>query len=70
MGYQYTIHVNWSNEGNNFIADVPELNGCIADGSSFTEALENVQVVIEEWIATATLLGWPIPDPKSKYGYA
>ena len=67
---KYKININWSNKGNAFIADVPELYGCIADGKSFSEALENVQVLIEEWIQKASMFGYPVPKPNSQSVYA
>lgn len=51
--YKYEIIIYWSKEDDTFIAEVPELAGCMADGSSYEEALKNVNVVIEEWIDTA-----------------
>jgi predicted RNase H-like HicB family nuclease len=67
MNRNYKITINWSNAGNAFIADVPELSGCVADGKSFMEALENVEMVIEEWIASAMHAGIPIPQPKQNF---
>jgi predicted RNase H-like HicB family nuclease len=49
--------VNWSNAGQAFLADVPELSGCIADGKSFEEAVENVKLYMEEWLSTVNLSG-------------
>jgi predicted RNase H-like HicB family nuclease len=66
MNIKYEIIIYWSKEDNCFLAEVPELAGCMADGKSYTEALENVQVVITEWIETAQSLGRPIPEPKGK----
>lgn len=62
--FKYEIVIYWSNEDQCFIATVPELAGCMADGETQTEVLENVQVVIEEWIETAKSLGRDIPEPK------
>ena len=53
-----------------FIVEVPELPGCMADGATAVEALENVEVVISEWIETAKELGREIPEPKGKLMYA
>jgi len=53
-----------------FIADVPALPGCAADGNAHREALANVEAVIKEWIETATELGLPIPQPKSRLVFA
>ncbi|MBO9199463.1 MULTISPECIES: type II toxin-antitoxin system HicB family antitoxin [Niastella] len=67
---KYEIIIYWSNEDNSFIAEVPELSGCMADGNSYMEALQNVQVVINEWIETALSLGRTIPVAKGKLMYA
>ena len=67
---KYEIIIYWSKEDNSFIAEVPELSGCKADGKSYMEALQNVQVVINEWIETAVSLGRTIPEPKGKLMYA
>ena len=53
-----------------FLAEVPELSGCAADGATYQEALSNVQVVIREWIETAEELGRPIPVPRGRLIYA
>jgi predicted RNase H-like HicB family nuclease len=67
---KYEIIIYWSNEDEAFIAEVPELPGCMADGKTYEEALKNAQVVIEEWIETAKQLGRQIPVPKGKLAYA
>lgn len=67
---KYEIIIYWSEEDKCFIAEVPELPGCMADGKTHKEALENVEVVIEEWIETAKSLGREIPKPKGKLSYA
>lgn len=67
---KYEIIIYWSKEDNSFIAEVPELSGCMADGKSYIEALQNVQVVMSEWIETALSLGRTIPEPKGKLMYA
>lgn len=56
----------WSAEDDAFIAEVPELPGCAADGDTRIRALQNVEKVIEEWIETARELGRPIPEPKGR----
>jgi predicted RNase H-like HicB family nuclease len=68
--YKYEIVIYWSDEDGAFIAEVPELPGCAADGSTYVEALSNVDVIIQEWIETATELGRPIPEPKGRLMYA
>jgi predicted RNase H-like HicB family nuclease len=67
---KYELIIYWSDEDKSFIAEVPELPGCAADGRTYQEALENVQVVIQEWIETAQELGRPIPQPKGRLMYA
>jgi predicted RNase H-like HicB family nuclease len=68
--YRYEIIMYWSEEDQAFIAEVPELPGCAADGMTYQEALANVQVIITEWIETAKELGRPIPQPKGRLLYA
>lgn len=67
---KYEIIIYWSEEDQRFIAEVPELPGCMADGNTYNEALENVQVVINEWIETAKSIGREIPKPKGRLLYA
>jgi len=66
----YGLMIYWSDEDGAFIAEVPELAGCMADGGTYNEALENVEVFIAEWIETARELGRPIPEPKGRLTYA
>ncbi|MBI2471805.1 MAG: type II toxin-antitoxin system HicB family antitoxin [Planctomycetes bacterium] len=68
--YKYEIIIYWSKEDGAFIAEVPELPGCTADGATYQEALTNVEVVIQEWIETAKELGRPIPEPKGRLVFA
>ena len=68
--HKYEIILYWSSEDNTYIAEVPELPGCVSDGANYTEALQNAQIVIDEWIETAKLLGHKIPIPKGKLMYA
>jgi predicted RNase H-like HicB family nuclease len=68
--YKYEIIVYWSEEDEAFIAEVPELPGCVADGVTYEEALGNAQVVVSEWIETAQSLGREIPSPRGKLTYA
>lgn len=70
MNSKYEIVLYRTKEDNAFIAEVPELAGCMADGKSYAEALENAQAVISEWIETAQSLERPIPQPKGKLMYA
>ncbi len=67
---RYEIILYWSEPDQAFIAEVPELPGCAADGATYHEALANVEVVIEQWIATAKELGRPIPEPRGRLIFA
>ena len=67
---KYEVILYWSEEDKAYIAEVPELPGCMADGASYKEALENVEVVIREWIETARELGRPIPEPRGRLMFA
>jgi predicted RNase H-like HicB family nuclease len=60
------IILYWSGEDGAFIAEVPELAGCAADGAARQEALANVETVISEWLETARELGCPIPEPRGR----
>jgi predicted RNase H-like HicB family nuclease len=68
--YRYEIVMYWREEDQAFIAEIPELPGCAADGASYLEALVNVERVIDEWIETAQELGRTIPEPKGRLMYA
>jgi predicted RNase H-like HicB family nuclease len=68
--YKYEINIYWSEIDNAYIADVPELAGCMADGKTYAEALANVEVIISEWIETALSLGREIPVPQGVLEYA
>jgi len=70
MMSRYEIIIYWSEEDRAFIAEVPELPGCAADGATYKEALTNVEVIIQEWIETAKELGRPIPQPKGRLVFA
>jgi predicted RNase H-like HicB family nuclease len=67
---RYEVIIYWSDEDEAFIAEVPELPGCAADGKTYEQALANVQVIIEEWIETAKELGRPIPEPRGRLMFA
>ncbi len=58
----------WADDA--FIAEVPELPGCMADGATYSEAVVNAEVIIQEWLETAKALGQEIPKPKGKLMYA
>ncbi|HEX8493710.1 MAG TPA: type II toxin-antitoxin system HicB family antitoxin [Pyrinomonadaceae bacterium] len=68
--YKYEIIIYWSEEDNAFIAEVPELPGCMADGATYSEAISNVEVIIGEWIETAKSLGRETPEPRGKLMFA
>jgi len=70
MAYKYEIIIYWSKEDQAFIAEVPELPGCMADGNTYNEALSNAEAIIDEWIDTAMELKRPIPQPKGRLMYA
>jgi predicted RNase H-like HicB family nuclease len=67
---KYELILYWSNQDQTFIAEVPELPGCATDGTTYQEAVANVEVVIQEWIETAQELGRPIPEPQGRLLYA
>jgi predicted RNase H-like HicB family nuclease len=67
---KYEVILYWSSEDDAFIAEVPELAGCAADGATRQEALANVEVVIAEWLETARELGRSIPQPKGRLLFA
>lgn len=65
--YKYPIIMYWSKEDDCYITVVPDLPGCMSDGKTPTEAIENTQVIIKEWIETALEDGDPIPEPNSSF---
>ena len=67
---KFEIILYWSNEDQAFIAEVPELPGCAADGTTRQQALANAEVVISEWLETARELGRPIPEPRGRLLFA
>jgi len=68
--YRYELIIFWSEEDRRYVIEVPELPGCMADGLTYEEAIDNAQVVISEWIETARGLGREIPKPKGRLAYA
>jgi predicted RNase H-like HicB family nuclease len=66
MSSKYEIIIYWSNVDNRYLAEIPELPGCMADGLTYEEALKNAEIVINEWIETALEDGMSIPEPKGK----
>ena len=70
MNSKYEIIIYWSEEDNAFIAEVPELAGCMADGETYEKAIENAQIIIDEWLETSKELNRFIPEPRGKLMYA
>ncbi|MBI5349902.1 MAG: type II toxin-antitoxin system HicB family antitoxin [Chloroflexi bacterium] len=70
MMIKYEVIIYWSDEDEAFIAEAPELAGCVADGETYQGALSNLEVIIQEWIETAHELGREIPEPKGRLIYA
>lgn len=68
--YRYEIIIYWSDDDKAFIAEIPELPGCAADGQTYEEALAQAEVVIGEWIKTAKELGREIPQPRGRLIFA
>ena len=67
---KYEIIIYWSKDDEAYIAEVPELPGCMADGSTYQEALANAELIISEWIETAREIGRTIPEPKGRLVFA
>jgi predicted RNase H-like HicB family nuclease len=63
---KYEVIIYWSDEDQAFVAEVPELAGCMADGVTYQDALRNAETAIQEWIETAQESGRPIPEPKGR----
>jgi len=70
MTMRYEVIIDWSEDDEAFIAEVPELPGCAADGQSYQEAMANAAVVMKEWVETAKELARPIPEPKGRLLFA
>ena len=70
INIKYEIILYWSQCDRAFIAEVPELPGCAADGATYQEAVANAKVIVREWIETARELGRPIPEPRGRLLYA
>ena len=66
MMHQYEVIIYYSQEDKAYIAEVPELPGCMADGATKYEALRQAEIAAEEWIETAKLMGREIPQPRGK----
>jgi len=70
MLIKHELIIYWSKEDGSFVVEVPELPGCMADGETYEQAVENAQQVIQEWIETAHELGRSVPEPKGRLMYA
>ncbi len=70
MESKYEIIIYWSEDDGSYVAEVPELAGCRADGKTYQEALTNAERIIQEWVETARELGRPIPEPKGRLLFA
>lgn len=67
---KYEVIIYWSEADAAFIAEMPELPGCAADGTTPEAALSAIQVVAREWIETAEALGRPVPTPRGRLLFA
>ena len=70
MKIKYEMIIYWSDVDEAFLVEIPELLGCMADGETYQEAVQNAEVVIQEWIATAQSLGRSIPEPRGRFVFA
>ena len=64
--YRYETIIYWSDEDQVFVAEAPELPGCVAHGGSPEKALDNIEEAIGLWIETAKEFNDPIPEPKGR----
>jgi len=67
---KYKIIICWSDRDKSFVAEVPELPGCAADGATPAKALKSVERVAKEWIETARSLGRVVPEPRGRLMFA
>ena len=70
MNSKYEIIIFWSDADSAYIAEVPELPGCMADGASYQDALSNAQIIIGQWLETAVSLGRVIPEARGRLMFA
>jgi len=70
MENRYEMIIYWSQEDSSFVVEVPELPGCMADGATYEDAVANAQVIIQEWLETASQQGRSIPKAKGRLAYA
>jgi predicted RNase H-like HicB family nuclease len=64
--HRYEIIIYWSKDDQAYIAEAPELPGCLAHGDNYQEALDSIQDAIDLWLETAQDIGRPIPEPKEE----
>ena len=67
---KYEIIIFWSDEDKSYIADVPELPGCMADGKTYQKAISKAEIIINEWLETAKELDREIPLAKGRLMFA
>lgn len=67
---KFEMIIYWSESDEAFLVEVPELSGCMADGATYSEAVENAEIAIKMWIETANEIGREVPKPKGKLMYA
>lgn len=70
MNNRYQIVVYWSEQDQQFLAEVPELPSIITDGATRVEALRNAEEMIDAYVTTAREASWPIPEPKGRLAFA
>jgi predicted RNase H-like HicB family nuclease len=70
MKIKYELIIYWSETDQAFLVEVPELPGCMADGETYQEAVQNIEIIIQEWIETAQSQGRSIPEPKGRLMFA
>jgi len=66
MPNRYAVIIYWSDEDGVYLAEAPELPGCMADGETYQEALAHIEVIMQEWIETANQLNRLVPQPRGK----
>ena len=64
--HKYVIVIYWSNDDGAFVAEAPELPGCMAHGDTRETALENIDQAVQLWIDTAKEFGDEVPKPKGE----
>jgi predicted RNase H-like HicB family nuclease len=70
MNSRYEVVIFWSDDDECYVAEVPELPGCMADGQTYQEAASHAAEAIRDWVATAIKLGRSVPEPKRRRQYA